>query len=124
MMKKADFILIAAILASAAVFFFIFNNGGEKGGVLRAAVYIDGELYGTYICGGDEKVIEIRTARGYNKMVIYPDGAAVTEADCPGKDCVRTGKISGVNKNIVCLPHRLLICVENGGMSDLDAVAK
>ncbi|HBE87040.1 MAG TPA: hypothetical protein DDW53_19330, partial [Lachnoclostridium sp.] len=38
--------------------------------------------------------------------------ASITEASCPDKVCVRTGKIHRSGELIVCLPNRVVITIE------------
>ena len=42
-------------------------------------------------------------------------GIAVTESNCPGRDCVHTGAIYRAGQTIVCLPARLVITLEGAG---------
>ena len=49
-------------------------------------------------------------------------GVAVTASDCPGGDCVRTGAITQSGESIVCLPARVVIQLEGGTDSGVDAV--
>ena len=41
-------------------------------------------------------------------------GAQVIEADCPSQDCVHMGRISRIGQMIICLPSRIIICLEGG----------
>ena len=58
---------------------------------------------GTYI---------LKTKNGENVLVIKDGEASVTEADCPDGVCIRMGSISKTGENIVCLPHRLVVQIE------------
>ena len=44
----------------------------------------------------------------------------MTEADCPDKICVNTGKISKIGETIVCLPHRVVVEIQ-GEVSQSDS---
>ena len=48
-------------------------------------------------------------------------GAAVTESDCPGQDCVHTGRITRAGQSIVCLPEQVVVTLE-GKTSSADVV--
>ena len=48
-------------------------------------------------------------------------GVCVTRSDCPGQDCVHTGRITRSGQSIVCLPEQVVIQL-TGGTSDADVV--
>lgn len=57
---------------------------------------------------------------GYNIVEIGEDGTIrISEADCPDKTCIKTGKLKSEGVPIVCLPHKLVIkftdAPQNGG---------
>lgn len=58
-----------------------------------------------------------------NYIVVENGTVEVTYANCHGKDCVRTGKISREGQVIACLPHKLLITISSGE-DEMDAVAR
>ena len=65
-------------------------------------------------------ISEIRTYshNGYTVHVQFyfgdQAGAQVIEADCPSQDCVYMGRISRIGQMIICLPSRIIICLEGG----------
>ena len=93
-------------------------------GARRAAIYVDGELFASAVLRENAEDIEITTGYGTNVVSVYEDGAAVTYADCPSRECVRAGKASVPGGVIACLPHRLLVRIESEIQGDIDAVAK
>ena len=44
-----------------------------------------------------------------NDITIENSGIFVSDADCPDKTCVKSGKLSNENFPIICMPHRLVI---------------
>lgn len=46
---------------------------------------------------------------GWNDITIENSEISVTDADCPDKTCVKSGKLRNENFPIICLPHRLVI---------------
>ena len=65
-------------------------------------------------------------ASGENTVRVEPGRIRIVSADCPDKICVDTGWISDSAAPIVCLPHRLVIRLEEGPADDaraLDGVA-
>lgn len=82
-------------------------------------VRVDGEIYGEYPLNSN-KVIELGTERGNNKIIINDSTVWMEDADCPDKVCVKTGKIKNPGQTIVCLPHRTVIEI-TGDNADIDA---
>lgn len=52
---------------------------------------------------------------GYNLVRVEDGKIMVAEADCPDKICVYTGAINRPDELIACLPHGLLIYIEEAG---------
>ena len=69
----------------------------------------------------ENRTVRIEGEGGYNLLVIENGEAWLSEADCPNRLCVKTGKIRYGGQSIVCLPHKLAVRIA-GGASDLDAV--
>lgn len=108
MIKKGDVILAAAVV-SAAMLLFVFLFPSRKGG--KAVIYEDNKKYGEYSLSSDAQ-IDIKTAYGSNTVTISEGFVSVSHADCPDKYCVSHVKISKEGETIVCLPHRLVIKIE------------
>lgn len=121
-MKKNDLILIAAIIFLAGVG-LLWNHmrGQEKGGY--AVVYVEGEKTASYSLS-EEGEYEITTKNGRNLLLIQDGKADVTEADCPDSLCVKQTAIYKNGETIVCLPHKVVVEIQNGEDSDLDAISK
>lgn len=117
-MKKFDWILIAAVLALALLVWggwaIIHPSGGlhSSDGEMYAVAELDGREVArlplsedgehTLICGDGE----------YNRIVVKDGTVFISEASCPDKICVHTGKVNREGDSIVCLPHRLVVRVE------------
>lgn len=114
-MKKHDFILIAGILAAALLIFLGLQlSKGQGNAPLYARIQMDGEEIARLPLSEDTEY-SVGTQDGDYNLVIVSDGkVSVTSANCPDKVCVRTGRIDSVGDSIVCLPHRLVITVEEG----------
>ena len=111
---KKDVVFFAVLAAAAIalpVFLFAFP-GGSDGHVVK--VYQNGEEIcslpldrdATYRADGEN---------GYNVVVVKDGSVYIADADCGGRDCVRTGKIDkdSLIPVIACLPHRLIVRIEN-----------
>ena len=63
------------------------------------------------------------TDYGKNVIEIIDKKVRVTEADCPGQDCVHKGFINRNNEIIVCLPHRFEVSISSG-KEDYDIIVE
>ncbi|MDO5539262.1 MAG: NusG domain II-containing protein [Eubacteriales bacterium] len=63
------------------------------------------------------------TIGGTNTIVVKDGAVSVTQANCPDLTCVRTGTISHTGEVIACLPHNLIITIEEGGTDSVDSTA-
>lgn len=121
--KKNDLILIGVLLVVALAAYFcmsFFQGANTKNGV--AVVIIDDVEYGRFPLVVDtEERIELPDG-SYNLLVIQDGKADVTEASCPDGICVNHRAISKQGQSIVCLPNKVVVEIENGEESDLDAV--
>ena len=115
--RRADAIAIAAVMLFAAALLVLTVFTRPKGMMRTARVYRDGVLLCELPLDRDTEY----TVRGrYNNLICVQNGAvAITESDCPGKDCMHTGFISEGGRSIVCLPNRVEIVLS--GESDVDA---
>ena len=97
--------MIAAVILAAAAAVFFFQVKNRTSGTVYAIVEQDSkELM---------RLIEITEG-----------GVRMKEADCPDQICVSRGLIQKSGQSIVCLPHRLVIRLEQVGDQELDAVAE
>ena len=117
---KSDIIILALILMAAFAAYEVpalLQSDGE--GVI--GVYQDGELLYQYSLL-EEETITVSCLEGYNLLLIEGGEVRVTDADCPDQLCVRQRAISGNGESIICLPHKLVIQIDSGKESELDAV--
>ena len=109
---RNDLTLIGSLLAVvivAGVCLFLLREEGDT-----VVVTVDGAPYAVYPLSED-RVVEIRTgAEGeqLNRLVIQGGTAAVETATCPDGICAAHKPISRDGESIVCLPHRVVITVE------------
>ena len=117
-MKKNDFILIVVILMTALAGFGI-HSLRKTGEDAQIVIKADGEEYGRYNLNEDQ-VIKI----GDTNILTVTDGKAdMTDASCPDKLCVHQKAVSKEGESIICLPNKVIVTVENGKQSELDAVS-
>lgn len=117
---KADIIILVLILMAALAAFAVpVLMQGDDAGVI--SVYRDGSLLYQYPLY-EEKTVTVGDEWGYNLLLINDGEVRVTDADCPDKLCVRQRAISRNGESIICLPHKLVIQIDSGKESALDAV--
>jgi hypothetical protein len=121
---RNDMILIASIIVAALLMYVGLKFvAAADVGTAMAVVTIDGEEYGRYPLAEDmEEKIELEDGN-YNILTIEGGEADMTEASCPDKICVKHRAISRKNESIICLPNKVVVTIENGAESELDAVA-
>ncbi len=121
-MKKLDFIIIAVLLVCAGELYFsgILRPGSEGA---YAVVYVDGEEVKKYDLSKntDDTVTGIN---GTNQIRVQDGKISVVSADCRDQICVNHLPINRENESIVCLPHKVVIEIENGGKNSIDAVVQ
>lgn len=116
--QKGDLlaIVLVVVLALAIAAAFLPENQANQNTVVQ--IYQDGKLL-QELPLQSSRTIEL-TGQYHNTVVIREGRAAITEADCPGEDCVHSGWISSPGRSIVCLPNKVEIRIV--GASDVDFV--
>lgn len=115
---RNDAILIAALLILGGALALFLRLTRQEGGTVR--VQVDGETVMELPLSEDTRIV--LGEGGHTNTLVIADGAAqVVEADCPDQVCVNHGAIRYAGESIVCLPHRLVVSVEGGTGSDIDA---
>jgi len=117
--KKADLILLIIILALSVLGFVLLRKPVSENALVEISV--SGEPTQTYSLSTDAEY-EIKTEYGYNIILVENGQVRVLDTDCPNKDCMNFGAISGEGQIILCLPHKLSVRII-GGEGDLDAVS-
>ena len=105
--RKGDLLAVGMILLLAAVVGVVFwlQTVGESR--ITVEIRLDGELVESFSLD-EERTVTV--AGQYTNLVVARDGAVwVEESDCPGEDCVHSGKVSQPGRAIVCLPNRMEI---------------
>lgn len=67
----------------------------------------------------------VESGSGVNLIQVEPGRIRILEADCPDQVCVRAGWRTDSAAPIVCLPHRLVIRLEQtAAQAQIDAVSQ
>lgn len=115
---RNDAILIAALmLLGGALAVFLYATRQDGGYV---SVQMDGQTVMELPLSEDTQVL-LGEDGHTNTLVIRNGTAQVMEADCPDQICVRQGAVQYEGESIVCLPHKLVVSVEGGQGSGIDA---
>lgn len=95
----------------AAGFYFLHPPGGVG---QTAVIYVDGEVYDTVDLSAVAVPYEftVETEYGYNTVRVSPGAIEVAEADCSEQVCVNQGTITDGLIPITCLPHHVVIRIE------------
>lgn len=115
---KGDWLAVGLVVILAAVTLLcFFPRSRERAS--QAEIYLNGKSI---------KVVDLTTDQTftiedrYTNVITVKDGSIfVAEADCPGEDCVHSGKISTLGRILVCLPNGLEIRIVSA-KADVDFV--
>ena len=109
-------VLIAglALLCILALVLFAFLQ--KPGGVVR--IYQNGELLQELPLDEDAQVTIPSQNGGFNTVAIQDGAVRMLAADCAGQDCVQHTPVRKTLERIVCLPHQLVIQVEETGAAN------
>ena len=107
--KTLFWIVLFALLAAGGIGLSLLRGGGT-----RAVISVDGQVFKTVDLSAVAVPYEmtVETELGRNTLLVSQGSIQVLEADCPGQDCVRQGAITDGAIPIVCLPHKLVIQIE------------
>ncbi len=107
---KYDLILLCTLLVIGSVALFlcstVFKGTGET-----VVVTVDGNEVLRVPLTEDREIWIDGYENGRNLLTVQNGEAWISEADCPQKICVKTGKASEI-KSIVCAHHRIVVSIE------------
>lgn len=96
-----------------AVIYYVFpRDSGDS-----VSILIDGNIEQTLSLNQDT-VFTIQIGEYQNVLQIKDGFASIIEANCPDKLCVSQHRISKKGESLICLPHKLVIRVENEGSDE------
>ena len=112
--------ILIALITAVSLICLIPLYTGEKNGY--AYVYVRGSLYGTYPLDEPQEII-LQGNRGMENVIAI-DGNSVymKSASCPGRQCIKRGRISRRGESICCAPAGILVMIESGKRGEYDAV--
>lgn len=114
--KKLNLILILVIAAVACAGLFATRLMGANTDADTATVVIRDGAQNVYeLPLGQDATKTVTTDLGTNVIEIKDGRVHVEEADCPNQDCVHQGWIDAAGQQIVCLPHKLTVDIDDEG---------
>lgn len=122
-MKKNDKILIGVLLSITFALFLILLYIRQNTVNGKAVVLIEGKEFGRFSLA-EEQTVEIPGLCGVNVLTIENGEAWMSEAVCPDKVCMDFGKIHYNTEMIICRPGGIVVVIENGDSSELDAIGQ
>ena len=113
--KSWIFVIVFAVIVIAGVLLWL--RIGANGGVI-AVITVDGKEVDRIDLSRVKEPydFDLTTEYGHNTIHVEPGAISVTEADCPDLICVYMGKLSGDGIPIICMPHHLMISIEDSGI--------
>ena len=117
---KRDIFLIAAFLCVALIIYAFLYLSSSEGDIV--IVKVDGTVVKELPLNQDDEFTVSGFQGGINSIIIRNGSVLASDADCPDKLCVKTGKINRAGETIVCLPHRVVIEIKRNSVSDNDNI--
>ncbi|BBM13372.1 NusG domain II-containing protein [Enterococcus mundtii] len=113
-------ILVVASFVPTIVFALSFDNAEIGNSVKYAVVKIDGKEVERFDLDeiSSKMVTYYPSDTQYNIVEIHEGKIRVKEDNSPDQIAVRTDWISEPGQTSICLPHRLVITIEQEGQSD------
>ena len=109
--KRNDIILIICVVVAAVICFAAYKF---------VTVKVDGKVTASYPIDVDKTVTINGVNGGKNVLKISGGTADMTEADCPDQTCVKKHSIRYEGETIVCLPHKVVISIDNSSNDKTD----
>ena len=110
MRKYKKDLCILLIISLVGIAFLLVTYGSQKKDA-KVVVRVDGEEQVSYQLS-DTVTETIQGVGGKNTLEIKDGKSRLIEADCPDQICVNTGSIQYVGQSIICLPHRVVVEIQ------------
>lgn len=120
LLKPLDIALIAVLLLGFAGFWLYSQLTTESE---IATVYINGEIYEKIELEKVDEAYELELPCSPAATLLVENGCiGFLEAECEDKVCINTGKLYVMGDTAACLPARVVVVIENGPESEIDAL--
>ncbi len=120
LIKPIDLILIAVLLLGGAGF-WAYTKYSTEGAT--AVIYIDGEVYEKIELENVNEPYEIELPCEPKASLLIENGSVCFhKAECSDKVCINTGRLTNRGDTAACLPAGVVVTIENGAKSQVDAI--
>lgn len=109
--RKGDLLILVVLLLIGGTIIYQQVTPNNIGNI--AVLEINGEIIAEFNLEQEYGQFHVETDQGYNILAFEDGRVKVEEADCPDQTCVRFGWIERIGQTIVCLPHRVIVRIEN-----------
>ncbi len=113
-MQKRNTVIVAAVLIIVLGTGYVITRGLNGSGA-EAVVEVNGEEFARLKLSEDTEIRVEGDGGAYNLVKVKDGYVFVEEANCGDHICVRTGKINETGRVIACLPHGLIVYVDEKG---------
>lgn len=113
---------ITAVLLLSATSLLYY---GQRSGTV-ANIYLDNNcIRSVNLSTAENETFTVESDWGFNTIRVENGRIHIIDADCPDQICITSGWLSETAIPIVCLPHKLVIRLENkSAVSKVDVVSK
>ena len=118
--RKGDFLAIALVVLIGVITLLCFFPQNEPSENNTVQIFRNGQLLKELSLQEDQVVFV--EGKYHNTITIQNGRVAVTESNCPGRDCVHSGWSDDAGRVIVCLPNRVEIRIV--GSAEVDFVVR
>ena len=109
-LKPLDIIIVLSlVIITILSTVFVFISSNKKFDKLNVEIYVNGNLYKKIPLKNHNEDIKIITDLGENIVSISNGKVKILNSDCKDEICVKDGYISKPGKQLVCLPHKLMV---------------
>lgn len=116
-LRVGDWAVIGIVLLLAAgLTLFLLHGSFLSSGRIAVEIWQNNELvYSAPLADDTDAWIPVTSEHGQNQIRLHGLTAQIAAADCLDQVCVRTGTLTRVGQTAVCLPHRVMVKLVNGG---------
>ncbi len=124
-MKKGDkivgiiLLIIVVITLGATSIYKMSVKGSENIAVIKHAGKVIRTIDLSKVVKQEEFTIKTDKDH-YNTIVVKHNSISIIAANCPHKECVKSGSISQPGEMIVCLPFKLIINIQGNQDKSID----
>ncbi len=116
-------LIVVAISFNFALNKFFFNEEASPLSSGKVIVSINNEIKATFDVSENDSY-KIVDGNSFNTIKIQDGFVKMIDANCNDKLCLSQREIHNNFETIICLPHRLVIEIENNIESELDSIAQ